>query len=307
MRNSGLPDTYFEYPFRGKRLDHPWFKPRFLSDIPKVTLPDGCNLAIWIVMSVEHFPIDMSGLPFMPLGGMKRPSPSYWDYTQRDYGNRIGVYRLMEIFDRHGIKPDIVANIAALERYPELVHEFSGRGLEIIGGGNDMAHLHHSGLSFEEELAMVSNCVDRFIKLTGQRPGGWMCPDSSISMNTFDVLKRCGFNYTLDMNNDELPFIINTNNGDLIALPLDRELSDKRVMFEFSQQSEEFAKQVEDACDFLLQEAQEKGGRILTLNLTPWISGQPFRVEVISNLLAFLKSRDKTVFMNAQRILEFFN
>ena len=92
----GLPEDYLHYPRRQRGMDHDIYPFRVLPTAKLVTWPNGARVAVCIAVHMGHFPMDMPLKPFIAPGGMERPYPSYWDYTLRDYGNRIGVYRLMK-------------------------------------------------------------------------------------------------------------------------------------------------------------------------------------------------------------------
>ncbi|MCQ8278927.1 hypothetical protein NFI95_10765 [Acetobacteraceae bacterium KSS8] len=304
MSERGLPENYFRYPRRGRRLDHDWFGRRLMHDATPFAWPGGKKLAVWIGMTLEHFPIDMSGLPFMPTGGMVRPAPSYWDYTQRDYGNRIGAYRLFEAFDAHAIRPDIIANLAALERHPALTAELDRRGLDVIAGGLDMTCLHHADLPEAAERAMISDCLDGLHALTGKRPRGWLGPGQSVSPRTFALLAEAGVDHALDLNNDELPYDIAVPFGRLSSLPVNYELSDRRIMVELGQSAACYRAQIEAACARLAREATPQAPRLLMVMLSPWVSGQPFRIAEIEALLATLAAEAEAVFLGAGAIMD---
>src|SRR5262245_27887609 len=95
---------YFAYPRRRPGVDHDRFPHRYLVDAPTVAWPGGAKLALWVTVHVEHFPMDMSAKPFLPIGGIERSYQAGWEYTMRDYGNRVGVFRVMKILDKHGLR-----------------------------------------------------------------------------------------------------------------------------------------------------------------------------------------------------------
>jgi allantoinase len=104
---SKLVPHYLDYPLRRPGNDHGRFPHRYLSDEKPASWPGGASLLLWITIHAEHFPMDMPSKPFMPLGGMDRPAPSVWDYSTRDYGNRVGIFRIMRVLDRYGLKASV--------------------------------------------------------------------------------------------------------------------------------------------------------------------------------------------------------
>ncbi len=283
-----LPDGYLRYPHRGPGpgLDHDWFDRRFMTEAEAVRWPGGATLALWITIDLEHFPMDMPGRPFVPTGGMLRPYPSYWDYTQRDYGNRVGIHRIVRALDRFGLAASVAANAEALRRYPALAELFDARRWEIVASGVDMGCLHHGDLAAEDEAVLIERSVTTLRALTGQAVTGWHSPANSCSMHTHGLLPGFGIRYVTDWINDELPFPMRTRGGPLLCLPRNMELSDKTLLVERAGTRADYAAQVLAAARFLLDEAGREGARILSLSLSPWVTGQPWCIATLEAVLA---------------------
>ena len=285
MSTNGLPPSYFEYPWRRKGLDHDRFPHRNLPQAKPVIWPGKARVALWVAVHMGHFPMDMSGKPFTPPGGMERPYPSYWDYTQRDYGNRIGVYRLMKALDASGLRATALMSAALAPRYPALLKELAASRWEIAAAGVDMGKLHHGGLSEAEERALVKQAVDT-LRGAGLAPRGWHSPAHSQSMRTLDLVAEAGLDYVTDWVNDDMPYAVTTSAGGLTAMPLAWDLSDQRLLFQQHMATEDFIDQVKRAFATLYAEAAATGGgRILTLTITPWLMGQPHRIKALGAVL----------------------
>lgn len=282
---AGLPADYFDYPNRRAGLDHDWFERRYMTEAGPARWPGGARLALWITIDLEHFPMDMPTHPFVPTGGMLRPYPSYWDYTQRDYGNRVGIWRLIRALDRLGLTASIAANAEALRRAPPLVEALASRPWEIVASGGDMGHLHHGGLDPETEAALIAQSVSTLRALTGQPVTGWHSPANSCSMNTYDLLPGYGIRYVTDWINDELPFPMRTRAGPLLCLPRNMEMSDKALLVEHVNTRASYAEQTLAATRFLLDEATADQGRVLSLSLSPWVMGQPWCIATLETML----------------------
>ncbi len=113
---SGLPEGYLDYPLRKRGMDHDRYPYRALPQARPVAWPGGARVALWVAVHVGQFPMDMPLKPFVAPGGMERPYPSYWDYTQRDYGNRIGIYRMMKAMGARNLKATALISAAARAR-----------------------------------------------------------------------------------------------------------------------------------------------------------------------------------------------
>ena len=286
-----LPPGYFDYPHRRPGLDHGWFAHRNLPDARPVQWPGGGRVALWITVHLQHFPMDMPGQPFTPPGGMERPYPSYWDFTRRDYGNRVGVFRIMRALDEAGLRATAVMNSALAVRYPALVDQVARREWEVMASGVDMGHLHHGGLAIEAERALVQRSAHELRAAFGAGVTGWHSPSHSQSMNTMDLVAEAGFDHVGDWVNDDMPYPVTTKHGALTSMPLAWELSDQRVLFQQHQSSAAFGDAILRAHAALDAEVDARGGRILSIALTPWVMGQPHRIETLVRTLAALQAR----------------
>jgi allantoinase len=280
-----LPPDYIRYPKRGRGLDHEWFQYRSLPRSKSVTWPSGKRLALFVMVHVEHFPLGMTGKPIMPIGGM-RYVPDYHGYTNRDYGNRIGIYRVMKLLDRFGIKATAAINSDVARRYPRLIDEIVARGWEVMASGVNMAQLHHGGLAVPEEEALVAEAAATLRNAAaGQAVRGWHSPAHSGSMNTLELVAAQGFDYIADWINDDVPYAMTTKAGPLHSLPSGFEWSDAKILMQNDRAVEDYEAQVTSAFELLEDEATKEGGRVLPLPLHPWVIGQPHRIRALERVL----------------------
>lgn len=281
-----LPDSYLDYPWRRRGYDHDRFAYRVLPRAKPVQWPGGARVALWVAVHMGHFPMDAPAKPFTPPGGMERPYPSYWDYTQRDYGNRVGIYRLLKLLGARGLKATVLMSAAVATRYPALAQDIAGAGWEVAASGLDMGHLHHGGLDVATERAWVQEAVATLRGAFGPGVRGWHSPGFSQSLATLDLLAEAGLDYCTDWANDDMPYAVTTATGALTAMPLPYDLSDQRMLFQQHMATEDFTGAVLAAHATLDAEARATGGgRILTLAITPWLMGQPHRSRALAGLL----------------------
>jgi allantoinase len=281
-----LPADYLRYPRRRRGMDHDRYDWSPLVRRPPVEWPGGARLALWVMPALEWFPLAGPAGPVHPPGALDEPYPDYRGYTHRDYGNRVGIFRVMAALDRFGLRATAAVNAAVCARYPFLVHEGARRGWEFVAHGLDMGHLHHAGLAPGEEAAMVDEALGTVRRVTGQPVRGWLSPGGSESPRTLDLLAARGIEYVCDWVNDELPYPIRTAGGPLHALPYAHELADTTVIWERRHSAAEWAEQVRAAADWLHAEAGRRGGRALGLALHPWLIGQPHRIRALEAVLA---------------------
>lgn len=288
-----LDPGYLDYPKRRHGYDHDLYAWSSIFDRPPVAWPGGKRVAVWVCVSLEWFPMTPVDTPFRAPGHMQTPYPDYRHYTAREYGTRIGFYRMLDAFAREGIRVSVATNAAIAERYPALIADIVAAGHEIIAHSTDMNGTIASGLPIEDERALIARSLDTLEQASGTRPRGWMSIARSQSWNTLDLLNAAGLTYCCDWVNDELPYRF--TNG-LIDLPLNHELSDRQIIATQQQSAEQWAEAITDAFDWLVDEAGTHGGRMLPIHLTPYIIGLPYRIGALETLLASLTSRPEAWF-----------
>lgn len=289
-----LDDSHFEYPNRRHGMDHNFYDWSMLADRQPVTWPDKKPLALWVNVALQFFPLDQRGKPFAPPGGMVTAYPDLRHYTLRDYGNRVGVYRVFRALDRHELAASVAMNARLAERAPYLLERVVERGHEVICHGWDMDTPHYGGLDEAAERDIVHKSLRLLRQKSGQPVTGWLSPGKSQSLATPGLLADNGVQFMCDWINDDMPFVFRSAAGELTALPLSTELEDRFVIIANGHSESEWADQVIDACDFLIAEAEASGGgRLLALNIHPWMLGQPHRIGQLERALAHIAATGK--------------
>ena len=287
-----LPEDYLRYPHRRHGMDHDRYEWSILFRRKPVSWPGGAKVALWVCPALEWFPLDMQNKPFRPPGGLERPYPDYRYYTHRDYGNRVGIFRIMKVLDKLGIKASATINSAVAERYPFLLKEVTRRGWEVIAHGVDMAHLHYGGMPEAEEAAQILQAVTSLRELSGQPVTGWLSPGKSESHATLDLLAANGIEYVCDWINDDMPYPLKTSGGSLFSMPHSHEIDDRQILLQYHHSEQDFIEQVKDQFDTLYQEADQYGGRILSITLHPWVIGQPYRIKPLEEALSYIMGHE---------------
>ncbi|MGY2736743.1 polysaccharide deacetylase family protein [Sphingomonas sp. UYP23] len=299
-----LDPTYLDYAKRRLGYDHDLYPYEALPERAPIAWPDGKTVAAWIVVSLEWFPILPSDTPFRAPGHMQTAYPDYRHYTAREYGTRVGFYRLLDSFATAGVSVSVAVNSAIAERYPSIIRDMVAAGHEIIAHSTDMNGTIASGLPIDEERALIAQSLDTLEKVAGTRPRGWHSIARSQSFNTVRLLKEAGVDYCVDWANDEAPWAF--SNG-LVNVPLNHELSDRQILNVQQQSVDSYAEQILDAHDWLSKEAAAQGGgRLLPLHLTPYIIGLPYRMDAFEALLADLAARPDTWFARGDEIVDRF-
>jgi allantoinase len=289
---TGLPDDYFVYPKRRRGMDHDRYPYRILPRTKPVQWPGGARIALWVAVHAGHFPMDMPLKPFTAPGGMERPYPSFWDFTQRDYGNRIGIYRLMRTMAARGVKGTALISAMLAREYPVLIDDIAAAGWEPACAGLDMGHLHHGGVAESDERAWVALATSLLRGRFGNSLRGWHSPAHSESHRTPDLVADAGYAWTSGWLNDDMPYAFATAAGTLTAMPLPQDLADQRMLHQQNMATEDFTSAILAAHATLDAEAQATGsGRILTLSVTPWLMGQPHRIGAFAAMLDAILER----------------
>ena len=296
-----LDPAYLEYPHRRRGYDHELYDWSCLHERAPVHWPGGASVAVWLCVSLEWFPI-IPGGPFTAPGHMQTAYPDYRHYTARDYGNRVGAWRLLEAFAAAGVKASFATNAAIAERYPELVNAVIAGGHEIIAHSTDMNGTIDSSLARDAESALIGEAMARIEAASGVRPTGWLSIARQQSWHTADLLKEHGLTYTCDWVNDELPYAF--RNG-LINLPLNHELSDRQIIATQQKSADSWAESLTDAFDWLTAEAtaQDGAGRMLPVHLTPYIMGLPYRIDALEGWLSAIALRPESWFVTGAEIV----
>lgn len=298
-----LDPAYLEYPKRQHGYDHDLYAWSNLHERPPVRWPQG-SVAVWVCVSLEWFPIVPTDTPFRAPGHMQTAYPDYRHYTARDYGNRVGAWRLLDALGQVGAKASFATNAAVAERYGELLTAVIEGGHEVVAHSTDMNGTIDSSLSETEERALIEDTLRR-MKVCGVAPKGWLSIARSQSWRTLDLLRDAGFSYCCDWVNDELPYRFDAERfGGLINLPLNHELSDRQMISVQQQSADTWAQSLEDAFDWLAAEAaRERSGRMLPIHVTPYIMGLPYRIAAFQRLLERLSARPEAWFARGDQIV----
>ena len=283
-----LPADYMDYPLRRYGMDHERYDWSMLPDRKPVAWPQQARVALWVVPALEWFPLNMAGVPFKPPGAMPTAYPDLRHYTLRDYGNRVGIFRIMKALEKHGIRPTVAVNAAVAVRYPSLIKECTQRGWEIMANGLDMDHLHHGGLAVDDEKKLIDTTLDILRKASGQAVRGWLSPAKSESAATLDLLGAAGLDYVCDWVNDDMPYAMRTASGPIHAMPHPIDIDDHTILVQNHHTEDDFRDQLCDQFDLLYKESATAGGRIMAISLHPWVIGQPYRMRALEEALTHI-------------------
>jgi len=261
-----------------------------ITNRPEFTWPDGKRLAIYVALCVEHFSYGTGGgLPYSP--GLDHPNS--YNYGWREYGNRVGGWRLIELFEEYGFPMSILLNTACYDHCPELIKAFSDRGDEIVPHGHTNSE-HPNHLSPGDERKMIEEVTAAIKTHEGNSPAGWMSPGAHPSAQTEDVLASLGYSYTLDWPIDDQPTWMTTDGGPLLSVPYPHEVNDVPMVVLHDGTGSAFADMAIDNFDELLRQSKRQS-LAYGITIHSFIVGQPFRIKQFRRALDHLNAHSDDI------------
>ena len=256
--------------------------------------PDNARLALSVVVTLEHMEFSPPEGSYqagnLAGGSAARPFPDYARISHREYGHRVGIYRILDVLERHGIRPTVAMDAMTAANYPFLVRHCLERGCEIIGHGVSVSRMITGNMSEQEERDYIRESLDALTQATGEAPKGWMGPEYGESERTPRLLGEAGIRYVCDWANDEQPYPLTVPTGELLALPVMLELDDVVAMAHRKVTIERYGTMLREGFDGLYDDGANNG-RALVLSLHPWLIGQPFRIGVLDEALGHMMRR----------------
>ncbi len=266
-------------------------------------------MALCVIVNLEHMewrPEEGSYWRREMSGGFgNRPFPDYTRKTHREYGHRVGIFRVLDALEAVGIRPTIAMDLMTAQNYPFLVEHCLGRGAEIIAHGVSVTQMITSEMKEAEEREYIARCIEGMREATGATPRGWLGPEFGESARTPGLLAEAGVEYVCDWTNDEQPYAMTTPSGSLISLPICLDLDDVNALWERRMDVERYAKLVRESLDRLLEDG-ETSGRLLVLNLRPWLVGQPFRIGFLEDTLEHVTAHEGVWTATGSEIVEWY-
>jgi peptidoglycan/xylan/chitin deacetylase (PgdA/CDA1 family) len=202
----------------------------------------------------------------------------------------VGIYRVLDVLERHGIRPTVAMDAMTASNYPYLVRHCLDRGCEIIGHGISVSRMITGNMSEQQERDYIRESLDALTQATGEVPTGWMGPEYGESERTPRLLGEAGIRYLCDWANDEQPYPLKVPAGELFALPVMLELDDVVAMAHRKVTIDRYATMLQESFDAMYQDGASNG-RALVLSLHPWLIGQPFRIGSLDDALTHMMRR----------------
>ncbi|MCH8886855.1 MAG: polysaccharide deacetylase family protein [SAR324 cluster bacterium] len=271
-------------------------------DRPKITWPNGARVAFWVAPNIEFYELAPPINPTWTPPG--RPVPDVMYYSQRDFGNRVGVWRMMEAMDRCGVRGSISLNIALCDHHPEIIEECAKRDWEFFSHGIYNTRFTY-GMSEAQEREFIEDAFASVEKYTGQRLAGWLSPALTNTERTLELLAEYGIKYTCDLFQDDQPQPLKVNSGRLISMPYSLEMNDI-IVYNFDLSSpRHYAKVIRAQFEQLYEEGAESG-TVMCIPLHPFLVGQAHRIAAFEEALAYITGHEKVWVTTGREIADWY-
>jgi peptidoglycan/xylan/chitin deacetylase (PgdA/CDA1 family) len=259
-----------------------------IIDRPRLEWPNGAHVALWIIPNIEYFSLEERPGGYGP--GGKIPDVVMW--SERDYGNRVGVFRIMETLDRYGMRGTVALNSNLCAEHPRIIEEGNKRRWEWMGHNESNTRRLNEAPPGEEKN-IIRRTLDTIGQASGQRPTGWLSSGLQQTWDTLDLLAAEGVEYQGDWCNDDQPYVMNLAGGRfIVAMPYTQQLNDKSAIERRFVSAEGFAQMICDQFDVLYKEGA-KSGRVMAIALHPYLIGVPHRIGAFDKALKYISKQKK--------------
>ena len=244
-----------------------------IVDRPPMAWPNGARVAVWVIPNIEHFHIEIGNA-----------APDIRNHSRRDYGNRVGIWRMMEVMEKHGVRGSVALNGEVGRYYPRIMEEVAKLKWELMGHGMTNSQFL-TGLSKEAEAAVIAD-TKSVIEQHGQPMRGWLGPGLTETWETPDLLVEEGYDYVCDWVLDDRPVWLSTRNGRIASVPYTQECNDVAMMLIQHHRAAEWRDRALDQFEQLRRDAARGGDpRVLALVVHPYIMGVPHRARYVRETL----------------------
>jgi len=265
----------YDYSAITKRPDYSW--------------PNGKRLAVHFSLNVEHFAFGEG------LGNdyaAPHPPPNHRSYAWRDYGNRVGAWRLLELAQAHDLPYALLVNSELYDYCPEMIAAFSERGDEIVGHGRTDAE-RQADMDYEQERACIFEATAAIERREGGKPMGWLAPYISQTHDSLHLLKEAGYRYMMDWPLDDQPVWFRTKHGPILSIPYAHDLNDSLECVSRRTPPPLFCESLIDQFDEMLEESARRP-LVMSVVLHSFVLGQSYRLRQFRRVVEhILKQRER--------------
>lgn len=265
--------------------------------------PDGARVAFWVAPNVEYYELDPPRNPIRK--AWPRPVPDIQGYGTRDYGNRVGHVRMMELLDRYGVRGSVSLSVALCEHHPEIIDMCRERNWEFFSHGIYNTRYVY-GMDEAQERAVIEDSVRTIAKHTGQRCSGYLAPALTHTERTLDLFSEAGGLYTCDLFHDDQPTPVRVRSGrPFVSVPYSLELNDTIAYVVNRIEPRRYGSMIKQAFDRLYREG-ERGGTVMCVPLHAYQVGHPHRINAFEDALAYITEHPNVWVTTGREIAEYF-
>lgn len=272
---------------------HGRFDYRSIEDGPRFRWPGERGVAVYFALNVEHYAFG-EGLVEDLVPGMAQPD--VLNASWREYGTRVGAWRLLRQFEAEGLPLTILLNSEMYDHAPDFVAACRALGHEISCHGRTNSE-SQAGLGIEAERALIAAATARIAREEGQAPAGWLGPWLAETESTPELLKEAGYRYVMDWCADDQAFLLRTAAGPLLCLPYSQEVNDSAAIMGRHVSAAEFAEMIIDQVDQLVDDAKDGAALVFGVALHTNIIGQPFRRRHLIRALRHIRARQVDIWV----------
>lgn len=269
-----------------------------IVDRPKLKLPDGKRIAVWVILNVEEWgierPMPRTVLP-PPMGQPLLPDVPNWSW--HEYGMRSGFWRQHQALTSRNIPTTMAINGNVCNSYPRVASAGLDAGWEFMGHGFLQGPMH----KLEDQRGAIHLAMDTIERFTGTRPTSWESPGLTETSETLDLLRESGVKYVADWVLDDLPQEVETPHGMITTIPYTVEMNDITVYALQQHQSDEFLRRGRDQFDRLYSESADNA-RVMAISIHPYVTGVPHRIRYLEELLDYVGGHEGVSWMTASEI-----
>ncbi len=273
-----------------------------ISERPPLRLPGGAKLAVWIVVNAEEWDINQT-MPRTvltpPAGGSPMPDIPNWAW--HEYGNRVGFWRMLDVFDRFALPAVLAINGSAISAYEPIARAARERKWEFIGHGFTQKNMQ----KVENEADDIARTSKAIADFTGRRPRGWLGPGLTETWDTPDLLVEAGYEYVCDWVLDDQPTVLKTRTEPIVNIPYTQECNDVAMMLIQHHKASEYYDRAIDQFEQLMHDAQELA-RVMALVVHPYIMGAPHRLKYFRQVLEKITAVEGVIFWTGEQILDWY-
>ena len=284
-----------------------------ISEREQLKWPDGKTVALIMTFNLETWDlVKNTDKPYYAGGPAVLPDilpgnvPDYPNFTWREYGQRVGIWRLYELFDELKVKASCTTNAVTFERRKAMVDACLSRGWELLAHNYEQGELlTEYAHDIEKENEVIGRTIEIYEKHTGQKPKGWLSSSLRGTINTPSILVEQGFKFYCDMMNDDQPYLINTENGSIVSVPYSNEINDFTIITRRGHTTDEFRDILIEELSVLHKEG-EKQARIMNVGLHPHVSGRAYRIRALREFIEYAKSLPGVWWATREEVADWF-